>query len=77
LKDLGFLVRSIRVSEKPRHPERFANLKAELLGLRERFEAGDVDGLKDASGADFEQRRALQRRLRPGFRSPHRTRERA
>jgi phage terminase large subunit len=48
LKDLGFPVRSIRVSERSRNPERFANLKAELYwGLRERFEAGDVGGLKD------------------------------
>jgi hypothetical protein len=48
LKDLGFPVRSICVSEKSRNPERFANLKAELYwGLRERFEAGDVGGLKD------------------------------
>jgi phage terminase large subunit len=48
LKDLGFPVRSIRVSEKSRHPERFVNLKAQLYwGLRERFEAGDVAGLKD------------------------------
>jgi hypothetical protein len=48
LKDLGFPVRSIRVSEKSRHPERFVNLKAQLYwGLRERFEAGDVGGLMD------------------------------
>ncbi len=48
LKDLGFPIRSIRVSEKPRNPERFANLKAELYwGLRERFEKGEVGGLKD------------------------------
>jgi phage terminase large subunit len=48
LKDLGFPVRSIRVSEKPRNTERFVNLKAELYwGLRERFEAGAICGFKD------------------------------
>jgi hypothetical protein len=36
------------VSEKSRHPERFANLKAEpYWGLRECFEKGEVGGLKD------------------------------
>jgi hypothetical protein len=48
LKDLGFPVRSIRVGEKSRRPDRFVNLKAELYwDLRERFEKGEVDGLKD------------------------------
>jgi hypothetical protein len=48
LKDLGFPVRSIRVGEKSRRPDRFINLKAELYwDLRERFEKGAVDGLKD------------------------------
>ena len=47
LKDLGFPIRSIRVSEKSRHPERFANLKAELYwGLRERFEKARLAGLR-------------------------------
>jgi hypothetical protein len=48
LKDLGFPVRSIRVSQKSHRPDQFANFKAELYwDLRERFEKGEVSGLKD------------------------------
>jgi hypothetical protein len=47
VKDLGFPVRSIRVSEKSRRPERFVNFKAELYwDLRECFAKGDIGGLK-------------------------------
>lgn len=48
LQDLGYPIGSIRVSERPRDTEKYANLKAELYwGLRMRFEAGDVAGLTD------------------------------
>jgi hypothetical protein len=48
LKDLGFPVRSIRVSQKSHRPDQFANFKAELYwDLREHFEKGEVSGLKD------------------------------
>jgi hypothetical protein len=48
LKDLGFPVRSIRVSQKSHRPDQFINLKAELYwDLRERFEKGEVSGLND------------------------------
>src|SRR5262249_50176339 len=48
LKDLGFPVRNIRVSEKSRRPDQFVNRKAELYwDLRERFEKGEIAGLKD------------------------------
>jgi hypothetical protein len=41
-------VRSTRVSQKSHRPDQFANFKAELYwDLRERFEKGEVSGLKD------------------------------
>lgn len=48
LRDLGYPVREINVSEAPVDRERYSNLKAELYwGLRMRFERGDVAGLTD------------------------------
>ncbi len=48
LKDQGLPVKFIKVGERARTPERFVNLRAELMfGLSERFEQGDVNGLTD------------------------------
>lgn len=48
LLDLGFPAVAVNVGERPRDPEKFANLKAELyFALRLRAEAGDLSGLTD------------------------------
>lgn len=48
LRDLGFQVRLVNVSEAPRNTERFANAKAEYYwALRERAQGGALGGLSD------------------------------
>jgi phage terminase large subunit len=48
IRDHGYPVNKINVSQKPRDSEKYSNSKAELYwGLRMRFEAGEVAGLAD------------------------------
>ena len=48
LEDLGYPVRDVNVGETADDQEKYANLKAELYwGLRMRFQAGHVAGLRD------------------------------
>ena len=48
LRDLGFPVALINVGESSSNSERFLNLKADWFwSLRERFQAGQVKGLRD------------------------------
>jgi hypothetical protein len=48
LQDLGFNAVGVNVGEAPRNREKYINRKAELYwGLRQRFQAGDIDGLED------------------------------
>jgi len=48
LRDLGFPVQLINVGESSHNPERFLNLKSCLFwSLRERFQAGQIKGLRD------------------------------
>jgi phage terminase large subunit len=45
IADFKYKVREVNVGVAARHPEKFANLKAELYwGLRMRFESGDISG---------------------------------
>ena len=50
LQDLGFPVEQVNVGSASSAPERYTNLKAELFwDLRDRFKAGQIRGLDDAS----------------------------